>query len=78
MISGELIAFSKGKITVKDRMGTTFRVNKTDPRYLCGELVHHTKGTRNAYNNVTNLSMGRIDINDPRWNTGELITKPNI
>lgn len=42
----------KGKVLVKDKLGNTFMVDKTDERYLSGELVffwkgrHHTEETK--------------------------------
>lgn len=36
-----------GLIPVKDINGNIFSVSVNDPRYISGELVHHTKGTTN-------------------------------
>ena len=72
-LSGELVVFSKGRVTVKDANGNKFSVFKNDPRYISGELVHHTKGTANAYS-IEGESMGRINLTDPRWKTGEIKT----
>jgi hypothetical protein len=74
VIAGELIPFSKGRVTVKDKHGNTFSVHKTDPRYVSGELVHHTKGTKNAYDALTGVSLGRVSVTDSRWITGEINT----
>jgi hypothetical protein len=74
VISGELTAFSSGRVTVKDNDGNTFSVFKDDPRYINGELVHHTKGTKNAYDALTGSSLGRISMTDPRWKSGDIIT----
>lgn len=40
---------SKGKVVVKDEHGNFYKVDKNDPRYVSGELVHHTKGMLSAY-----------------------------
>jgi hypothetical protein len=74
VIAGELIPFSKGRVTVKDKHGNTLSVHKTDPRYVSGELVHHTKGTKNAYDALTGVSLGRVSVTDSRWITGEINT----
>ena len=42
-----------GLITVKDKDGNCFDVQKDDPRYLSGELVHSTKYTKCVYNTET-------------------------
>lgn len=42
--------------------------------YLSGELAHQTKGMANAYS-VNGKSLGKINVTDPRWKTGELYTK---
>lgn len=75
--NGELVPFSKGKVTVKNNIGEIFSVAKNDPRYLSGELVHHTKGTVRAYDAVTGTSLGRISKLDPRWSSGDIIYKRN-
>lgn len=33
-----------GRVVVKDKDGNTYQVLVTDPRYISGELVHHSKG----------------------------------
>lgn len=74
-ISGELVIFSKGRVTIKDANGNKFSVFTNDPRYISGELVYHTKGTANAYAySIEGESMGRINLTDPRWKTGEIKT----
>ena len=50
--------------------------SKDDPRYISGELVHHTKGTACAYSKI-GISLGRIDVTDPRWKTGEIRGRKN-
>lgn len=45
-LSGELKSINKGKITVKDKLGNVFHVEKNDPRYLSGELIPNTKGLK--------------------------------
>jgi hypothetical protein len=78
VLSGELVPFSRNRVTVKDSSGKTFSVFKDDPRYLSGELVHHTKGTKNAYDALTGKSLGRIPTSDPRWKEGTIKTKPPL
>lgn len=43
-LAGILKSINKGKITVKDKEGNIFHVEKTDPRYINGELIPNTKG----------------------------------
>ena len=73
VLSGELVGITKGKTLVKDKYGNRFYVYTTDPRYLSGELVHHTKGTAIAIELASKRKLGRVDINDPRWITGEIV-----
>jgi len=59
-------------ICVKDKNGNKFSVHKTDPRYLSGELVGHSKGTivvKDKENKIYN-----INLDDPRYLSGELIS----
>ena len=63
---------TKGKITVKDKNGNIFDVNKTDPRYISGELVSNLKGTTTVKDKNGNCF--RININDPRYISGELVS----
>lgn len=41
---------AEGKIIVKDKLGNNFKVDKTNSRYLSGELVGITKGLFTVYN----------------------------
>ena len=63
---------NKGKVTVKDKFGNTFDVNKDDPRYISGELVYIHKGTTTVKDKHGNCF--RIKIDDPRYISGELIS----
>lgn len=61
---------SDGKFASKDKFGNIFYVNRNDPRFISGELVHRAKG------NVTvkdkNNKTYSVSINDPRYISGEL------
>ena len=63
---------NKGKVTVKDKFGNTFDVNKDDPRYISGELVYIHKGTTTVKDKYGNCF--RVKIDDPRYISGELIS----
>lgn len=63
---------NKGKVTVKDKFGNTFDVNKDDPRYISGELVFIHKGTTTVKDKDGNCF--RIKIDDPRYISGELVS----
>ena len=60
-----------GLITVKDKDGNCFDVQKDDPRYLSGELV----GVTNGYVHVKDKFGNNLCIlsNDPRYLSGELV-----
>lgn len=60
-------------IIVKNKDGDKFRVEKTDPRYLSGELAPHNRGMINAYD--INGNKFYISIDDPRYLSGELISQ---
>lgn len=71
--TGELQAYSKGKIAVKDKDGNKFYVSTNDPRYLSGELtVQNTalKGKIVVKNNEGKFLV--VDKNDERYLSGEL------
>ena len=43
-ITSDMVSISKDYVSVKDDLGNTFRVHKTDPRYISGEVVGVNKG----------------------------------
>ena len=60
----------KGTICVKDADGNVFRVDKNDPRYSSGQLIHITKRmvpVRDKGGNTFNVA-----IDDPRYISGQL------
>ena len=63
---------NKGKVTVKDKFGNIFDVNKNDQRYISGELVSINKGTTTVKDKNGNCF--RIKIDDPRYISGELVS----
>ena len=70
-LSGELVALSKGQVTVKDSNGNTSRVSIDDARYLSGELVHHCKDQVTVKDKEGNTF--NVDKDDPRYLSGELV-----
>lgn len=60
-----------GFIPVKDKSGKITIVSKNDPRYLSGELVHHTKNQATVKDKDGNCF--NIDKNNPRYLSGELV-----
>ena len=74
IVGGGCASFSKeGKVTVKDKAGNYSVVYKDDPRYLSGELVHHTKGTIQVKDK--NGKEFRVPLNDERYLNGELVNR---
>lgn len=63
---------NKGKVTVRDKEGNIFNVDKNDPRYISGELVFNLKGTTTVKDKNGNCF--RIKIDDPRYISGELVS----
>ena len=63
-------------VPVKDKDGNTFSVDKNDPRYLSGELVHVLKSINKNKIVVKNKDGNTfsVDKNDPRYLSGELIS----
>ena len=59
-------------ISIKDKNGYCFRVYKTDPRYLSGELIGVTKGYINVRDKNDNYI--QVSINDQRYLSGELVS----
>jgi len=71
--NGELQAYSKGKIAVKDKNGKKYYVSVNDPKYLSGELtIQNTalKGKVVVKNNEGKFLV--VDKNDERYLSGEL------
>lgn len=62
---------AKGQVTVRDSSGNTFNVEKTDPRYLQGELKSAIAGQVTVYDEKTGLTFN-IYKDDPRYISGEL------
>ena len=64
---------STNKVVVKDKENNIFQVDKDDERYLCGELVGHTKGKFVAKDILGNNFL--VDLNDERYIRGELVAE---
>ena len=62
----------KGKITVKDKEGNIFDIDKNDPKYISGEVISINKGTTTVKDKNGNCF--RININDPKYLSGEVIS----
>ena len=62
---------NKNKVTIKDKYGNKFKVDKNDPKYLSGELLSVGKGLVMVKNK--NGEIFNTDINDPRYLSGELV-----
>lgn len=78
-----------GKIAVRDAHGNSFWVNTNDPRYLAGEYVPASRGSKTpdgirrsskymsnkaAAKDLDNKHLGFISLDDPRWKTGEIVS----
>jgi len=61
-----------GLITVKDKDGNCFNVQKDDPRFLSGELVGISKDLVSVKDKHGNNY--KVSINDPRYVSGELVS----
>lgn len=88
-ISGKIKSNNKNKVTVKDHSNNIFQVDKSDPRYVSGELKFYAVGIKRteefkikqsvANKNKVNMYDPTLDknikvsIDDPRINSGELI-----
>ena len=59
------------KVAVRDETGSCKLINKTDPRYISGELSGVTKGTVAVKDSDGNKL--RVSKDDPRYLSGELI-----
>jgi hypothetical protein len=68
--------FYKTRILVEDNNGNRFFVDKTDERYLNGELKSYYKNKISAIDKNGN-KIGLVDKNDPRFKTGEIIKFKN-
>lgn len=73
VINKEIVGNLIGMVNVKNTLGERFHVSTTDERYLSGELVSIVKGTALAEDNTGKI-IGRFDLIDPRWKTGEFIS----
>jgi len=60
-----------GKVPVKDSDGINYMVNRNDPRYLSGELIHNRIG-KVAVKDIHGSTMS-VDMHDPRYLSGELV-----
>lgn len=58
-------------VSIKDKDGNFYRVHKTDPRYVSGELVGVTKGKISVKDDIGNVS--NVSLNDPKYLSGELV-----
>jgi len=61
-----IVKANKGKITVRDLSGKTFQVRNDDPRFISGELVGATKGTKSSN---TRILLGKVAVRDEQGNT---------
>ena len=68
----------RGTVTVKDKSGNTFQIDKNDSRYKSGQLVGNQKGFIIAKD--PNGIIARVSKDDPRWLSGQLVgvAKGNI
>ena len=70
---------TKSDVTVRDKFGNTFNVDKNDPRYLAGDLVHICKGKVAVRDPDGNTF--QVDKTDSRYISGYLVSvhkgKPN-
>jgi hypothetical protein len=64
-------SISYNKVAVKDENGNILQVDKNDPRYLNGELIHVNKGKITVKDKEGNIF--HTTKNDPRYLNGELI-----
>ena len=69
-ITSDMIAIAKDYVSVKDASGNTFRVHKTDPRYISGEIVGVNKGKSGLFNHL-NTTMYTCE------HCGKTLTKGN-
>lgn len=60
-----------GKVTVKDKNGNTYVVEKTDPLYLSGELVHISSGKVTVMDAEGNVHY--FDKDDPEYINGDFV-----
>lgn len=51
-VTDEMTSIVKDTVTVKDEDGNNFRVSKTDPRYLNGQLVGVNKGRKGMFDHM--------------------------
>jgi len=75
-LNGELIHNTKGKIVVIDDDGNIFQTDVTNPKYINGELMGATtfkKDTFWACDPSNPNKKERINRNDPRYLSGEMI-----
>lgn len=61
----------KGKVVVKDKKGNIFSVDKTNKKYLNGNLVINTKGKVTVKNSKGEIF--QVSIKDPRYLSKELV-----
>lgn len=62
---------AKGRLSVKDKNGTVYRLYKDDPMFETIELVGTTKGKATVKD--SNGLVLKVDIDDPRIASGELV-----
>ena len=70
MTKDESIANASNYIRVRDKNDNIFVVNRTDQRYISGELVSYNKGYCHVVDNKGNKLLVKVD--DPRIKTGKL------
>ena len=76
IIQKDCTEFYKTHILVEDNNGNRFFVDKTDERYLNGELTSYYKNKLPAIDKNRN-KIGLVDKNDLRFKTGEIIESRN-
>jgi len=67
----EVVEVSKSKVTVRDSDGNISLVDKNDPLYLSGKLLHICIGKVPVKDTLGNTF--QVDTDDPRYIAGELV-----
>jgi hypothetical protein len=72
-VSGELTAYNKGMITVKDANGNCFRTSVETPDYKAGKLIPALDNKGKITVRLRNGTCINVSTNDTRYTSGELI-----
>lgn len=62
---------SDGKFAARNKLGEIFYINRKDPRFISGELVHIAKGKIRVYDETNKIIT--VDVNDPKFISGEYV-----